>query len=163
MIAFAKLAMIAVALAVPFAAWAEMPYQGAKPAKKDVPYLVLGDQLLETEASEANQLEEKNRTTYSVKGASSSARTPLAEPAFLLMPGDMKPESLSLYPMKVDKGNRSVTFNAKPKKDDPRPIPLLFHPRKDGTMMIESNQFLDPGEYCLSPQGANTVFCFQVY
>lgn len=148
---------------LPFAVLAEMPYHGPKPAKQDMPYLVLGNRLVETEESEASQQEGKNRTTFTVRGTSSSARTPLAEPAFLMLPGKIRPESLSLYPMRVDKGNRSVSFSAKPKKDDPRAIPLLFHQRKDGTTMIESNQYLDPGEYCLSPQGANTVFCFQVY
>lgn len=145
------------------AVYAEMPYHGPKPAKKDHPYLMLGNKLAETEESEANQREEKNRTTYTVSGASSNARTPLAEPAFLVLSEKIKPESLSLFPMRVDKGNRTITFNAKPKKDDPRPVPLLFHQRKDGTTVIEANQYLDPGEYCLSPDGANTVFCFQVY
>lgn len=156
-------AAFVLALALPYAAVAEMPYRGPKPAKKDLPYLVLGNRLVETEEGEASQTEDKNRTTFTIRGSSSSARTPLAEPAFLVLPGSLRPESLSLYPMRVDKGNRSVSFSAKPRKDDPRPIPLLFHPRKDGTTMIESNQYLDPGEYCLSPQGANTVFCFQVY
>ncbi|MCU0228626.1 MAG: hypothetical protein MUF01_13400 [Bryobacterales bacterium] len=163
MMLFARLALLSAALLASCALWAEMPYSGAKPAKKDLPYLVLGNRLVETEQAEASQAEVKNRTTYTVQGASSSARTPLAEPAFLLLPGEMKPESLSLYAMKVEKGVRSLSFSSKPRKDDPRSIPLLFHPRKDGTMMIESNQYLDPGEYCLSPQGANTVFCFQVY
>lgn len=160
---YLRFAALFTLITLPFTAMAEMPYRGPKPSKQDIPYLVLGNRLVETEESEATQNEEKNRTTFTVRGASSSARTPLAEPAFLILPGKLRPESLSLYPMRVDKGNRSVTFNAKPKKDDPRPIPLLFHPRKDGATMIESNQYLDPGEYCLSPQGANTVFCFQVY
>lgn len=148
---------------LPVAVWAEMPYLGPAPSKTDHVYLVLGDRLVESEELEASQSEQKNRTVYTVSGASSFARTPLAEPAFLLKPGTMRPETLSLYQMKVEKGARSITFNAKPKKDDPRSIPLLFHPRKDGTTLIETNQFLEDGEYCLSPQGANTVFCFQVY
>jgi hypothetical protein len=156
------LALLALCVAMP-ALRAEMPYHGPKPAKKDVPYLIVGDKLIETETLEASQREEKNRTTYVVAGTSSPARTPLAEPAFLINPGQIKPESLTLYPMKVDKGNRTVTFNAKPKKDDPRPVPLLFHQRKDNLMVIEVNQYLDIGEYCLSPDGSNTVFCFQIY
>lgn len=150
------------ALSVP-ALRAEMPYSGPKPAKADHPYLVLANKLVETEESEAKQVEDKKRTTFTVSGVSSSARCPLAEPAFLLRSDSLRPESLTLYPMRVEKGTRSVSFNDKPKKDDPQPIPLLFHARKDGTTMIEANQYLDPGEYCLSPEGANTVFCFQVY
>lgn len=116
MMMMAKVALFAVALMAPGALRAEMPYSGPKPAQKDLPYLVLGNRLVETEQAEARQSEEKNRTTYSVSGATSSARTPLAEPAFLLLPGNLKPESLSLYPMRVDKGNRSVSLAPSPAK-----------------------------------------------
>ncbi len=33
----------------------------------------------------------------------------------------------------------------------------------DGLYRIEANEFLPNGEYALSPEGSNTVFCFQVY
>ena len=157
--AFALLPLLALALPV----LAELPYDGPKPAKADVPYLLMGNQIVEPDIGEAQQSEDKKRTTYTVPGASAKARTPLAEPAFLLKPGTLKAEKLSLFRMKVEKGNRTLTFNAKPKDDDPRPVPLLFQNRKDGTVIIEANQFLENGEYCLSPEGANTVFCFQVY
>jgi len=163
MMRITRFAALSLAFGIPLALFAEMPYQGPKPAKPDVPYLVLGNQLVETEEKEADQTEAKNRTTFTVPGTSSPARTPLAEPAILIQSSKVRPESLSLYQMKVEKGNRSVSFSEKPKKNDPRPIPLVFHDRKDDSTMIEANQFLDPGEYCLSPQGVNTVFCFQVY
>ena len=28
---------------------------------------------------------------------------------------------------------------------------------------IEANEYLDNGEYCLTPEGSNKVFCFQIY
>ncbi|MCZ2157529.1 MAG: hypothetical protein LC114_27155 [Bryobacterales bacterium] len=144
-------------------AGAVVDYRGPKPPKPDVPYLVHGDQLVETDQAEATQSEEKKRTVYTTPGASATARTPLAEPIFLIRPEKLKAEQLSLYQMKVEKGNRQVSFGVKPGKDDSQPIPLLFDERKDGTVIIEANKYLENGEYCLSPSGANTVFCFQVY
>lgn len=144
-------------------AFAEVTYNGPKPPKPDVPYLVHGDHLVETDQAEASQSEVKKLTVYATSGAAATARTPLAEPIFLILPEKIKPEQLSLYRMKVEKGNRQISFHAKPDKDDPQPVPLLFHTRKDGSVIIEANKYLENGEYCLSPSGANTVFCFQVY
>ena len=148
---------------IPLTLLAEMPYFGPKPEKEDHPYLILGDRIVETEELEASQTEAKKRSVYSVPGTSSPVKSPLAEPAFLFKPGSIRAEAVQLYPMKVEKGNRTITFHTKPKKDDPRPVPLMYHAQKDGTVIIEANQYLENGEYCLSPQGVNTVFCFQVY
>jgi hypothetical protein len=148
---------------VPLTLLAEMPYFGPKPEKEDHPYLMLGNRIVETEEREAGQNEDKKRIVYTVSGTSSPVRSPLAEPAFLFKPGSIRAEALQLYPMKIEKGNRSITFHTKPKKDDPRPVPLMYHSRKDGSVIIETNQYLENGEYCLSPEGVNTVFCFQVY
>lgn len=155
------LAILMVGMVAP--AFAEVTYRGPAPPKPDVPYLVHGDHLLETDQAEATQSEEKKRTVYTTAGATATARTPLAEPIFLIRPEKIKPEQLSLYRMKIEKGNRQIAFHAKPDKDDPKPVPLLFHTRKDGSVIVEANQYLENGEYCLSPTGANTVFCFQVY
>lgn len=144
-------------------AFAEVDYRGPKPPKADVPYLVHGDNLVETDQAEATQSEDKKRTVYTTSGTAAVARTPLAEPIFLIRPEKIKPEQLSLFRMKIEKGNRQISFSAKPGKDDPQAVPLLFHTRKDGSVIIEANQYLENGEYCLSPSGANTVFCFQVY
>lgn len=142
---------------------AEIAYKGPKPAKADLPYLVHGDQIVETDEGEAQQSEDKKRTVYTVAGSSAKARTPLSEPIFLMKPEKLKAEQLTLYKMTLEKGNRVIGFRAKPDKDDPQPVPMLYHPRKDGTILFEANQYLENGEYCLSPSGANTVFCFQVY
>ena len=144
-------------------AFAEVAYRGPKPPKADVPYLMHGDNLVETDQAEATQSEDKKRTVYTTAGTTATARTPLAEPIFLIRPEKIKPEQLSLYRMKIEKGNRQISFSAKPGKDDPQPVPLLFNTRKDGSVVVEANQYLENGEYCLSPSGANTVFCFQVY
>lgn len=144
-------------------AFAEVDYRGPKPPKPDVPYLVHGDTLIETDQAEATQSEDKKRTVYTTPGIAAVARTPLAEPIFLIRPEKIKPEQLSLYRMTIEKGNREISFHAKPDKNDPEPVPLLFETRKDGSVIIEANKYLENGEYCLSPSGANTVFCFQIY
>lgn len=144
-------------------AYGTVSYRGPRPPKPDVPYLVHGDQLAETDQAEAGQSEDKKRTVYTTAGAAATARTPLAEPIFLIRPEKLKAEQFSLYQMKVEKGNRQVSFGVKPGKDDSQPIPLLFDTRKDGSVIIETNKYLENGEYCLSPSGVNTVFCFQVY
>jgi hypothetical protein len=33
----------------------------------------------------------------------------------------------------------------------------------DDLYWIEVNEYLENGEYCLSPQGSQAVYCFQVY
>jgi hypothetical protein len=34
----------------------------------------------------------------------------------------------------------------------------------DGNLYkLEAQEFLENGEYCMSPQGSNAVFCFAVY
>lgn len=155
------IAVLIAALMTP--AFGEVAYSGPKPPKPDVPYLMHGDHLVETDQAEAKQTEEKKQTVYTTAGAAATARTPLAEPIFLILPEKIKPEQLSLYRMTIEKGNRRISFHTKPDKDDPQPVPLLFHTRKDGSVIIEANKYLENGEYCLSPSGANTVFCFQVY
>lgn len=155
------LAALIAALLTPV--YGEVAYRGPKPPKPDLPYLVHGDNITETDQAEASQSEDKKRTVYTLAGTTSAARTPLSEPIFLILPEKIKPEQLSLFKMKIEKGNREISFRAKPDKDDPQPVPLLFQNRKDGSVIVEANQYLEIGEYCLSPSGANTVFCFQVY
>ena len=58
-------------------------YSGPMPPKKDVPYLLHADNLVETEVASASQTSGKNDVVFSVPGETSSARTPLAEPIFL--------------------------------------------------------------------------------
>ena len=70
------------------ASWRPWPsgaddYTGPRPPKPDVLYLVHASNLVPTEVTEAQQEGKKDDTTFSVAGAASSARTPLAEPIFL--------------------------------------------------------------------------------
>ena len=90
-------------------------------------------------------------------------RTPLAEPIFILLSEEISPEQLQLYSMKVVKGHRETAFPKNRKKRGPRPRHLLLKKLDENLFWIEANEYLDNGEYCLTPEGSNKVFCFQIY
>ena len=131
-------------------------YTGPKPPKPDLLYLVHADNLLPTEAAEAKQ----DKDTYSVAGASSSAKTPLAEPIFLLQSDKLSPETLELYRFEVKSGKRELTIN---KRRGARPLHLSVTKLDRGLYRVEAAEPLENGEYGLSPSGSNRVFCFQIF
>jgi len=138
-------------------------YNGPPPEKADVVYLLHAENLVETEQLEARMEDRKKRTAYVVEGASSPARTPMAEPIFIILSEEIQPESLQLYSMDVEKGNREVVMPDNPGKRGPRPRYLTYKRVEDEVYWIEVNEWLDNGQYCLTPRGANPVFCFEVY
>ena len=138
-------------------------YDGPRPPKPDVPYLVLADKLVSTEVIEAKEETRKDETNYSIPGASSTARTPLAEPIFILQTAKLSPDELQCYRLEVRNGNRQVGFNKKKRRDSSRPLRFLVTKLDDNLYKLEANQELENGEYSLSPNGSNQVFCFQIY
>ena len=72
-------------------------------------------------------------------------------------------ERLSLYKMDIKNGRREVSFNKKKAKENATAIPLSVKRLEQGLYRVEANEMMVAGEYCLSPEGANEVFCFQVY
>ena len=141
-------------------------YSGPRPPKPDVPYLLHATTLIETEVGEASEEKRKDDMAAVLKGSASPVKTPLPEPIFLFESGKIVADKLQMYKLTVSKsGNREVLFPNNPKKakDGGRPIHLSIS-RLDGALYkIEAAEILDQGEYCLSPSGANQVFCFQVY
>jgi hypothetical protein len=140
-------------------------YNGPRPPKADVPFLLHADNLLETEAATAKQEDRKEFTAYVQDGASSPVRTPMAEPIFLLRAEKLAPQKLSLYRLESKAGRREILFPKPPKNRDktPRPKRLKFEPLDEGLYRIEANETLENGEYCLTPSESNEVFCFEVY
>jgi hypothetical protein len=137
-------------------------YAGPRPPKPDVPYLMHADKLIETEAGQAREEQHKSDSTYIISGAASPVRTPLAEPVFLFESDKITPESLQLYRLDVKNGNRVVAVG---KRKSTRPLRLMVKPLGDRLFRIEVNEGLgiENGEYSLSPEGSNAVFCFGVY
>ena len=134
-------------------------YDGPRPPQPDMAYLVHADNLLPTEALEAKS----ESGTYTVPGASSSARTPLAEPIFLIESDKVIPERLELYRWDVKGGRRELAASKGKRKSGSRPLHLSVNKLDGKLYRVEASEPLDPGEYSLSPNDSNKVFCFEVY
>ena len=137
-------------------------YDGPRPPKPDLPYLKHATNLVPTEASEAKEEKgKKDEVTYAIPGAASSARTPLASPIFLLQSEKLNAQSLQLYRLESRNGRREIT--ASPKKPM-KPIRVdVTRLDSAGLYRLEVTDSLEPGEYSLSPEGSNQVFCFTVF
>ena len=150
---------IAVLLTIPLAGLAAGKYDGPRPPKPDIAYLVHADTLIPTETLEAKD----DGGLYSVPGASSSARTPLAEPIFLIESDKVLPERLELYRWEVKGGRRELATGKGKRRGSAKPLHLSVN-KVDGRLYrIEASEPLENVEYSLSPNDSNQVFCFEVY
>jgi hypothetical protein len=137
-------------------------YTGPEPEKSDLPYLIHADALVPTEATEAKEENRKDEITYVIEGASSPVATPLASPAFLIRADQLVPDKLQLYKMEAKNGRRELLFSRK-KKPIARPINCTVTRVGDNLFKLEVDGSLGNGEYSISPDGSNQVFCFRVY
>jgi hypothetical protein len=137
-------------------------YTGPLPPQVDLPYLKHAQNLVPTEVLDAKEEKgKKDDITYVIPGAASSARTPLASPVFLLEADKLVAAKLSLYKLESRNGRREIVFS--PKKQ-PKAIRVeLTRLNTDKLYRLEVEESLEPGEYALTPEGSNQVFCFQVY
>ena len=150
--------MLPLAAAIVWAAHTQ-PLSAFKPPKPDLPYLKHADNLVATEAVQAQAQTKKDETTFVIAGAESSAKTPLAMPIFLYQADKIPVDSLQLYRLEVKDGHREVTIG----KKGAEAINLQVTPLEGKLYKIEVYNELDPGEYSLSPNNSNTAFCFQVF
>jgi len=137
-------------------------YSGPRPAKPDVPYLVHADSLMDTEVSEAKEEKKKDDITYVVAGASSPAKTPLAGPVFIFEAEKLSADKIQLYKFEVKNGRREVWFSHKGKPSS-RPRRLNVTSLGGNLYKIEVDESLENGQYGLTPEDSNQVFCFQVF
>ena len=138
-------------------------YSGPKPPKVDVPYLVHADNLVETEGADAREESRKGEVTYTIAGATSRARTPLSEPIFIIQTKQLVADRIELYRLEVKGGQREVTMTQKRQKNGARPMHVMVTRLGDQLYRIEANERLENGQYSLSPNDSNRVFCFEVY
>jgi hypothetical protein len=82
-------------------------YSGPVPPKPDIPYLLHASNLVETEVAQARQ-EGKKNDNFVISGASSPARTPLAEPIFIIDARQVQPDTFELYRLNVKGGSRCI-------------------------------------------------------
>ena len=132
------------------------------PAKSDVPYIIHAASLVETEQSEANEEAHKNERLYVVPGVVSGARTPLAGPEFLFQSESINPHDLELYRFELKNGRRELLFQRK-RKILAEPLRITVFPMNEDLVRIRVYESSSTGEYCLTPNSSNTVFCFTVY
>ena len=136
-------------------------YDGPVPPKPDVPYLLHASTLVETEAAQAQQ--GKKSDTFIISGATSSARTPLAEPIFIIDARQIQPEGIELYRLDVRGGNREVNLNSTRRRGGSRALHLAVKQLTSHIFRVEVDEALENGEYALSPSGDNRAFCFEIY
>jgi hypothetical protein len=158
---FSKLACASALFAAQL--FAAEKYSGPVPPKPDVPYLVHASTLVETEVADARQENKKDDSKFSIPGASSPARTPLAEPVFLIDANKISPESLELFRLDVKGGNREVSVNSSRKHGGSHALHLAVKQLSGHLYRVEVDEPLENGEYALSPNGENRSFCFEIY
>ena len=135
-------------------------YDGPKPPKPDLPYLKHADNLIPTDSSEATEEKKKDNTLYIVQGAAATAQTPLASPILIMHADKLVPDRLGLYKMEVKSGRRELLST---RKKPLRPIRMDVERLSGNVYKLEVHESLEPGEYSLSPEGSNKVFCFRVF
>jgi hypothetical protein len=146
--------------AAAFAASAQK-YDGPRPPKPDLPFLKHATNLVPLNAAEAKEEHKKDDILYVIQGEAATARTPLASPVFLILADKLVPDRLQLFRLTAHNGRREILFQ--PKKP-PKPIMMeVTRLTPDRIYKLEVEESLEPGEYSLSPEGSNQVFCFQVF
>ncbi len=141
---------------------AQDKYDGPRPPKPDIPYLLHASELISTEVLEAKQEDKKNESVYLLPGATSPAKTPLAEPIFLMEADKLNPERMDLWRLDTKGSQREITISRKTGKN-PRNFRVLVSRIEGRLYKIEVAQALENGEYSLSPTDSNQAFCFTVY
>jgi len=154
--------LLTLLLAIPSFAQSD-EYHGPTPPKSDVPYLLHASNLIETEITEAHSESKKSDKVYWVDGEASTARTPLAEPIFIIKIDKLIPDKIELFKFDVNKKRRELVLKDRPGRNDAHPLHLQVTRLGKGLYKIEVSETLPNGEYSLSPQGSDTVFAFQVY
>jgi hypothetical protein len=138
-------------------------YTGPIPPKADLPYLLHADKLVPTDTAQAREENRKDNVFAIVPGPAASAKTPLAEPIFIIKTEKISAERLAAFKMDVKNGNREVLIGGKKNKKAGAPIYLNVTRLADNLYKVEVDQILENGQYTLSPEGSNEVFSFEVY
>ena len=149
-------------IAIPVLAQSD-EYHGPTPPKSDVPYLLHASNLIETERTEAHSESKKSDQLYWVEGDSSSVRTPLAEPIFIIKIDKLNADKIELYKFDVNKKRRELVLKERPGRNDAHPLHMQVTRLGKGLYKLEVSETLPNGQYSLSPQGSDTVFAFEVY
>jgi hypothetical protein len=138
-------------------------YNGPCLFKPDVPYLMHADNLLATEGGMASTETRKDATYALIDGTTSPAKTPLAEPIFIIQTDKLQADKFEAYKLDVKNGKREVLINHKKPKNVARPVYLSIIRLDEKLYRIEVDEPLENGEYTLTPQGSDATFSFTIY
>lgn len=144
------------------ALFAQTKYTGPTPPKKDIPYLLHADSLLQTEVTQATQQDRKDENVYVTQGEKSTAKTPLASPIFIIDAAQIAPDKLQLFRLETKNGHREIAFKKKG-RSEAQPIRMNVANVGGTLFRLEVVNDVPNGEYALTPDGSNDVFCFSVY
>ena len=133
-----------------------------KPPKPDIPFLLHANNLIETESKIAVEHEKKKELIYTVESPSSGVNTPMARPELVILSDKINPHRLKLYGFESKNGQREILLRKK-KKIVARPYFLSIDRLRSNVFRIRVDNVLPNGEYCLTPDSSNKVFCFTVY
>jgi hypothetical protein len=75
---------------------------------------------------------------------------------------EIQADRMQLYKMQSKGGRREMLF-ARRTKVVARPIRLNVTRLEDNLYKLEVDDILENGEYTLTPQDSNKVFCFEIY
>jgi hypothetical protein len=136
-------------------------YTGPAPPKSDLPYIQHATNLVATEPVEAKEQKAAVDTVWTIDGANSPSKTPLALPIFVIKADKLNPSGLQMYRLESKDGHREVTASAK-KNADPIHVQVT---RLGGENLYQLDVYnsLDAGEYVLMLEGSTQMFCFQVF
>jgi hypothetical protein len=139
----------------------QQKYDGPRPPKPDLPYLKHASDLIPTETAQATEeKQKKDDILYVVAGGSSPVKTPLASPIFIMQADQISPDKLELFKVEVKNNRREILIG--PKKQ-PQRVRIELTRLGGNLYRIEVDESLEVGEYVMTPQGSNQVFCFRVY
>ena len=141
---------------------AGIEYAGPRPPRKDTVYLVHADRLVATEVGVARRQTTAGDIIYIVPGERSSVRTPLANPTLLIEAENLSADKLRLFRLDIREGHRELSFHYK-SRGGAFPLRADIANVAGDLYRIDVLDSLSPGEYALSPDGANDVFCFEVF
>lgn len=136
-------------------------YTGPAPPKSDLPYIQHATNLIATEPVEAKEHKSGTDTLWTIDGANSPSKTPLALPIFVIKANKLNPSNLQMFRLESRDGHREVTASAK-KSAEPIHVQVT---RLSGDALYQLDVYnsLDAGEYALIAEGSTRMFCFQVY
>ena len=133
-----------------------------RPLKSDVPFLLHANSLIETESNVASEHNTKKTLSYRVANPSSGVNTPMARPEFVILVNHLSPYHLKLYGFESKPEHREILLRKK-KKNVAQPYFLSIDQLDTTVFHIRVDDVLENGEYCLTPDNSNKVFCFAVY